>query len=475
MEKGRILIVEDDPSYVKLYRNALGTSGYAIEVAREPSAGLRALRERTPDLVLLDLTFDGTPQGGLGFISGALQDRTDLSIIIISAQSDSAMINKAIELGAVDYIVKDHSLYELLPFRINQALKRMRLEKLIQTQIDLHNGFVFGPGRVIVGKSPKMYQVYALIEKVAWSRSTVLILGESGTGKELVAQAIHARKGPDTPFISIDCGSVPETVLESELFGVKARYPGFHNREPLIGKMEAAKEGTFLLDEIGNMSIGLQAKLLRVMEERKFRPLGGEELPLRAQVISSTNIDFKTAIQSGRFREDLYYRLNEVRIVLPPLRDRLEDVPLLARHLLDQLRSQTGRAVEILPQALDKLMAYDWPGNVRELAKTLQRALMACQSQYLAPKHIDLSLTGGKTQQPEAAGDTTKDDAESFHPVTVGNYKKMVREYRKALLRSALELADGNQSEAARLLGLNRTHLIRLLGRHDLTKSGEMG
>lgn len=238
--------------------------------------------------------------------------------------------------------------------------------------------------------------------------------------------------------------------------------------------MEAAKEGTFLLDEIGNMSIGLQAKLLRVLEERKFRPLGGEDLPLRAQVVSSTNIDFKTAIQSGRFREDLYYRLNEVRIVLPPLRDRLEDVPLLARHLLDQLRSQTGRAVEILPQALDKLMAYDWPGNVRELAKTLQRALMACQSQYLAPKHIDLSLTGGKTQQPEAAGDTTKDDAESFHPVTVGNYKKMVREYRKMLLRSALELADGNQSEAARLLGLNRTHLIRLLGRHDLTKSGEM-
>ncbi len=473
MENGRILIVEDDPRYAKLYRDALRSSGYAIEVAKEPSAGLRALQERPPDLVLLDLTFDGTPQGGLDFISCALEDRSDLSIITISAQSDSAMINKAIELGAVDYIVKDHSLYELLPFRINQALKRMRLEKLIQTQIDLHNGFAFGPGRVIVGKSPKMCQVYALIEKVAWSRSTVLILGESGTGKELVAQAIHARKGSNAPFISIDCGSVPETVLESELFGVKAHYPGFHNRESLIGKLEAAKEGTFLLDEIGNMSIGLQAKLLRVLEERRFRPLGGEELVLRAQVISSTNIDFRTAIESGRFREDLYFRLNEVRIVLPPLRDRRDDIPLLVRHLLDQFRSQTGRTVEMLPQALDKLIAYDWPGNVRELAKTLHRALMACQSQYLAPKHIDLSLSGGG-MRPEEAGDASKIDPDTVTLATIGNYKKLVQEYQKTLLRSALERADGNQSEAARLLGLNRTHFIRLLKRYDLTKSGEV-
>lgn len=462
MENGRILIVEDDPRYVKLYRDALRSSGYEIEVAKEPSAGLRALQGKPPDLVLLDLTFDGTPQGGLDFIICALKDRPDLSIMVISAQSDSAMINKAIELGAVDYIVKDHSLYELLPFRINQALKRMRLEKLIQTQIDLHNGFAFGPGKVIVGKSPKMYQVYALIEKVAWSRSTVLILGESGTGKELIAQAIHARKGRGQPFISIDCGSVPEAVLESELFGVKARYPGFHNREPLVGKLEEAKEGTFLLDEIGNMSIGLQAKLLRVLEERKFRPLGGEELPLRAQVVSSTNIDFKTAIASGRFREDLYYRLNEVRIVLPPLRDRREDIPLLVNYFLNQFRVQAGRVIEILPQALDKLMVYDWPGNVRELGKTLHRALMTSQSQYLAPKHIDLSPSGGGTQ--------SSDEAESLLLGTVGNYYKLVREYQKTLLHSALEQASGNQTEAAKLLCLNRTHFLRLLTRFNIAR-----
>lgn len=470
MENSRILIVEDDPKYIKLYKNALETHPYAIDVERGLSGGLKAVRKRPPDLVLLDLSFDGAPEGGLCFISDALHDLPDLPIIIISAHSDSAIINKALDLGAVDYIVKDHSLYELLPVRISQTLKKTRLEKRVKVQTELHNGFVFGAGKIIVGKTPKMRQVYALIQKVARNRSTVLVLGESGTGKELVAQAVHALKEIEAPFVSIDCGAVPEAVLESELFGVRARYPGFHNTEPLVGKMEAAGRGTLLLDEIGNMGVALQAKLLRVLEEKRFRPLGGEEIPLFAQVIASTNIDFKSAIKSKSFREDLYYRLNEVPILLPPLRERKEDIPLQVRYILEQHRFQTGRTVEILPQTIEKLIAYDWPGNVRELAKTVHRALMTCQSQYLTPRHIELSGSGVVTPSAEAGA---VDETETAGQPIVGNYKKMVREYQRGLLRSALDRTRGNQSEAAKLLGLHRTHFVRLINLHGLNKPEE--
>lgn len=467
MEKNRILIVEDDLKYIRLYKDVLETHRYILDVEQELSAGLQAVKKRVPDLVLLDMSFDGMPHGGLTFISTALKDQPDLPIIVISAHSDSSIINTALDRGAVDYLVKDASLHGLLPIRIHQTLKSRCLEKQIRDKINFHNGFVFGPGRIIIGQSPRMHQVYALIEEVARNRSTVLILGESGTGKELVAQAIHARKETQAPFTSIDCGAIPESVLESELFGVKARYPGFHNTEPLIGKMEAAGEGTLLLDEIGNMSIGLQAKLLRVLEERKFTPLGAEEIPLLAQVITSTNIDFKSTIESGRFREDLYYRLNDVSILLPPLRERKEDIPLLVRYIVDQYRFQTDRAIETLPQALEKLIAYDWPGNVRELAKTVQRALMTCQSQYLTPKHIDLS--DSSAMRPQAETGETDETEPSSQPI-VGNYKKMVREYQKMLLRSALDRTRGNQSEAAKLLGLHRTHFIRLINLHGLNK-----
>lgn len=471
MENSHILIVEDDPRYIKLYSDALETHRYTLDVERELSAGLQAVQKNVPDLVLLDLSFDGTPEGGLTFISAALENQADLPIIIISAHSDSTIINKALDLGAVDYIVKDHSLHELLPIRVHHTLKRTLFEKRRKTQIELHKGFIFGPGKIIIGQSPKMLEVYALIEKVARSRSTALILGESGTGKELVAEAIHDRKESAAPYISIDCGAVPESVLESELFGVKARYPGFHNTEPLIGKMEVVGEGTLLLDEIGNMGIGLQAKLLRVLEERRFSPLGSEKIQLLAQIIASTNIDFKLAIESKRFREDLYYRLNDVPILLPPLRERKEDIPLVVSYILDQYRFQTDRTVEVLPQTLEKLIEYDWPGNVRELVKTVHRALIGTQSQYLTPKHIELSGSGATRSRAESGA---ADEPEKPSPPIVGNYKKMVQEYQKKLLRLALDRTKGNQSEAAKLLGLHRTHFIRLINFHGLNKMEEM-
>ena len=197
---------------------------------------------------------------------------------------------KALDLGAVDYMVKDHSLYNLLPFRVAETLKKSRMEKQIKKQVETHGGFIFGLGQVIIGKTPRMHELYEVIERVAKNRSTVLIMGESGTGKELVARSIHAHNGMNSePFLSIDCGAVPKNILESELFGVRAHYPGFHNKERLVGKFEAVGEGTLLLDEIGNMDVDLQTSLLRVLEEKLFTPLGNTtSLPLRAQVIAST-------------------------------------------------------------------------------------------------------------------------------------------------------------------------------------------
>jgi two-component system NtrC family response regulator len=461
MTKGHILVVEDDPRYSEFYKDVLESAGYTTEIERDPKGGLKAIRKKPPDLVLLDLTFDGTPQAGLDFIPSALQQIPDLPITVVSAQEESSMIMKALDLGAVDYVVKDSSLYSLLAFRIGETIKRIRLERQIKDEWELHGGFVFGVGKVIVGKSPRMFQVYDLIQKVARNGATVLILGETGSGKELVAKAIHASKGlPESPFVSIDCGAVPKNLLESELFGVKANYPGLHNKERLIGKLEAAGEGTLFLDEIGNMEIDLQASLLRILEERQFTPLGlTESLPLRAQVVASTNVDIPSAIKEGRFREDLYYRLNEVPIVLPPLRERKEDIPLLVRYFLDQHETRTGNRIEVLPESLEKLTAYDWPGNVRELSKVIQRALTICQSQYLTPKQIELSSS--------APSDSESHEKKNESPV-LGSYKEKMLEYEKTLLLSALEETGWNQSEAARRLKINRSYLIRLMKRHGL-------
>lgn len=463
MERAEILIVEDDPNYVELYGSVLKSAGYTTTVASDPKAALVAIQCRAPDLAVLDLTFEGTPQAGLAFIPEALRRWPDLPITVVSSQDQSAIITKALDLGAVDYIVKDQSLYDLLAFRVGQTLTRTRLER----RIKMDGGFIFDAGRVIIGRSPGMLHVYDLIERVAQHRSTVLILGESGTGKELVAQAIHARKGlPNAPCVSIDCGAVPKSVLEPELFGVKANYPGFHNKERLVGKLEAAGEGTLFLDEIGNMEMDLQAPLLRVLEERRFTPIGDTTAQsLRAQVVASTNVNIDAAIRTGTFREDLYYRLNEVPVVLPPLRDRKEDVPLLVRHVLAQHEVRSGDRIEIVPEAVEKLMAYDWPGNVRELVKTLQRAATLCRSRYLTPKDFDLSASTLKAaavpaDSPESDGATQSISVRLAGAVSLAEF---TREARRTYARHVMAQSKGNRLLAAGLLGVDIRTLRRLL------------
>lgn len=461
MDNETILVVEDDPGYLKLYSDLLGSAGYVIEMREDPRSGIQALKKKVPDLVLLDLTFNGTDQNGMDFITEAVGYKPGILIIVISAQDESGTILNAMNKGAVDYVVKDHSLYELLPLRVRQTLKQTRFEKQIESLWNSQNGFSFGAGKIIIGKSPQMYQMFHSIKNVAWDRSTALIMGESGTGKELVAQAIHAVKRiPQAPFVSIDCGAIQRTTLESELFGVRAKYPGFHNSDRLIGKFELAGEGTLLLDEIGNMEVDIQAKLLRVLEERQFMPYGyTEPISLKAQVIASTNIKFEDAIRSGKFREDLYYRLNDTSIVIPPLRDRREDIPLLVNHFLEQFKTQTGRSFEILPETSERLKSHDWPGNVRELAKAVRRAITGSQSYYLTPKHFDFNSAASlKSEVPE---DQQKPTAP---PKTGGvGYKTLVREFQKSVLLSALKENDWNQTKAAEQLQISRNYLLSLL------------
>ena len=464
MDRAEILIVEDDPNYVELYGAVLRSAGYTTVVASDPKAALAAVQRHAPDLMVLDLTFDGTPQAGLALIPEALRRWPDLPITVVSSQDQSAIITKALDLGAVDYIVKDQSLYDLLAFRVGQTLTRTRLER----RIKMDGGFIFDAGRVIIGRSPGMLHVYDLIERVAQHRSTVLILGESGTGKELVAQAIHARKGLcGAPCVSIDCGAVPKSVLESELFGVKANYPGFHNKERLVGKLEAAEDGTLFLDEIGNMEMDLQMSLLRVLEERRFTPIGDTTAQsLRAQVVASTNVNIDAAIRTGKFREDLYYRINEVPIVLPPLRDRKEDIPLLVRHVLTQHEVRSGDRIEIVPEAVEKLMAYDWPGNVRELVKTLQRAATLCRSRYLTPKDFDLSASTAKAAVLPTEATPVDESVLSISvrvPFETTPLAEFTRVARRAYARHAMAQSKGNRLMAAGLLGVDIRTLRRLL------------
>jgi DNA-binding NtrC family response regulator len=285
-------------------------------------------------------------------------------------------------------------------------------------------------------------------------------LGETGTGKGLVAQAIHTRKGEETPFVSIRGGFGPETLLCIKLFGVRENYPGIHNEERHIGRLEAAGAGTLLLDEIGAMEVELQEKLYRVLKDRRFNPLGDEKpLPLLAQVIASTNADLESAIKEGLIREGLYHQLNLIQIVLPPLRQRKEDIPLLVQYHLDQHEKQSGRRVEILPQAMDKLIDYHWPGNIRELFHALEEVLTTYSSRLLTPRHFDFLYSKPLTAREIAPVDLSIED---LH--------QKVRSYEKEFLRKTLEAAGWNQTKVATILKLSRANLQRKLEQYGLRK-----
>src|SRR5215218_10401943 len=368
----RILVVDDEDSMREMLRIVLRRDGYDVRVAPDGRAALDILKREPFDLLLSDIRMPDL--SGVEVLRAAKDVNRDIVAFMMTAYASTSTAVEAMRLGAVDYFTKPFNMDELrLKVRQHLEAHRLKQENLLLKRA-LNSRYEFSS---IIGNSPAMLAVFRLVETIAKTNSTVLITGESGTGKDMVARAVHVNSlRSDHPFVALNCGAIPETLLESELFGhMRGAFTGADANKK--GLMEVAERGTIFLDEIGETNASMQVKLLRVLQDRRFRRLGGtEEVQADIRVIAATNQDLPRLVAEGRFREDLYYRLNVIPIQLPPLRDRREDIPLLAEHFLAKHAAQTGKDVRSVSQeALTLLTAYAWPGNVRELENVLERSI----------------------------------------------------------------------------------------------------
>jgi two-component system response regulator AtoC len=448
----RLLVVDDDPEIRELLRAALDGGGTHVV---EAGSGAEALaRLDGADLVLLDMRLPD--MDGLEVLS-ALREASDSPVIVVTADSSSSRTIRAIQGGAFDYLVKPLEL-DTVKMVVQRALEHRRLSETVRDlQEELANR---GTDR-IVGSSPPMQGVYKMIGRVADSDAVVLISGETGTGKELVADTIHQnslrRRGP---LVRVNCAALPESLLESELFGhERGAFTGAVARRH--GRFELADGGTIFLDEIGELDLGSQKKMLRVLQFGQFERVGGSEtMQTDVRVVAATNKDLQAEVAAGRFREDLYYRLNVVRIDLPPLRERREDIPALVAHFLDQYRRAPGAdATRISDEAMERILAHDWPGNVRELENVIQRAVVMCTGDVVGPG--DLELAGS------AATSSGLDYAQLVRDHVP--LKQVLGDVEREMITEALRQADGNRSRAARALHIYRRLLYQKMEEHGLS------
>ena len=432
-----ILVVEDEKTALHSLSSLLADEGYNVIQADRGEQGLQLAMREEPDLILLDIRLPDLD--GLSLLERLRADHSDAAVIIMTADTTSSNAIRATQLGAFDYVSKpindDHLLVQ-----IRRALEYRKLEHEVRSLRSTPENNVSIPG--MVGHSLQMQEVYKLIGRVANSTTTVLICGESGTGKELVANAIHEfsnrRNGP---LVRVNCAAIPENLLEAELFGhEKGAFTNAVSRR--IGRFEQAQSGSLFLDEVAELPITLQAKLLRAIQERTIERLGSNvPIHIDARFIAATAQDLDALVAAGRFREDLYYRLNVVSISLPPLRQRKEDIPLLVQRFL----SRSQRPITIGPDALDKIMAHHWPGNVRELENVIARAIVLAPGEIITPDSIRI------TSRSASAGGDWLDQV----PVRDG-YWPNIRKLETHLVKTALEQAKGNKAEAARILGVQR-------------------
>ncbi len=452
-EIARILVVEDDDATRVGLAELVRAWGHEAEEAASGEEALRRTGEFRPSVVITDLVMPG--MSGLDLLQ-ALQDQlAELAVVILTAQGSVETAVAAIKAGAYDYLTKP-----IDPHRL-----RILLEKILERQATLREvhslrRLVRGHGRFgrLVGRSAAMQRVYRVIEQAAPTSASVLISGESGTGKELVAQTIHElspRAGQ--PYVAVNCAAIPETLLESEIFGhEKGAFTGAYDRR--LGCFELAHRGTLMLDEIAEMAPAMQVKLLRVLQERRFRRLGGrDEQAVDVRVIAATNSDPAEAVREGRLREDLYYRLNVFTLDLPPLRDRLEDVPLLVQAFLDEFDAVHRKAVKaVAPDALRALESYTWPGNVRELRNVIERATILAEGEFIERRHLPPALGAG-------AG----------RPRTIALSPGMtVEEAERRLIFLTLEYTGQNKTRAAELLGISLKTLHNKLHRFRAEEPG---
>jgi DNA-binding NtrC family response regulator len=445
-----ILVVDDDPYIQEALGDRLESLGYGVMRASDGKQALEIIDHQDPQLVFLDIEMPGMK--GLDVLREIRKREKDFPVVMITAYGSVDLAVEAMKEGAYDFIPKPFKAGHIT-LVVDKAMERQRLRRekeMLSEEVDRRY-------RLVAGASAKLNTVISAAKKAAASKSTILLLGESGTGKELFARAIHNwSERKDRPFVAINCVGLSRELLESELFGhEKGAFTGANQLKR--GKIELANGGTVFLDEVGDISEELQTKLLRFLQEREFERVGGTQLiRVDVRIIAATNRNLEAAVAAGRFREDLYYRINVVPLVLPPLRGRKEDVPSLAQFFRQRFSSESKKNfTEIAPEAMEALSGYDWPGNVRELANVIERAVVLGQPPTIQVEDLSPGIVGA--------------DSEVDNRPASPSYHESVDEYRREVIVNALAQTQGNRAAAARLLGLQRSYLLKLMKSFDIS------
>jgi len=450
----KILIVDDEKLIRWSLTQALGKEGYQVLAAEDGDQGLAMVGEEDPDLVILDVKLPGID--GLQVLEKIREFNAEVVVIMLTAFDALEIAVQSMKLGAYDYIHKPYEL-DKVKVCIKNALETVKLKKEVQ-QLQEEQSSRYG-FKNIIGKAENMRQVFEMVRLVARSETTtVLLQGESGTGKDLIAKAIHYQSSRrDHPFMEIDCTSLPESLAESELFGHE-RGAFTDAKMQKKGLFELANGGTVLLDEIGDMPLGIQSKLLRILEERTCKRVGGvHDIKVDVRVIAATHVDLEKAVTAGKFREDLYYRLKVIPIFIPPLRERRDDIPLLAKYFVHVFSKEFKKSVKGLsPDAIHLLMEYEWPGNVRELRNVVERAIILGSEEWITPEQLPREIFAKTSETPR----------EDFFVLPSSGIH--LEEVEKSLIAQALSRTEGNQIQAAKLLGISRDTLRYRMKKYNL-------
>jgi DNA-binding NtrC family response regulator len=439
-----LLVVDDDPVTVNLLEEVLSKEGYEVTTALSGEEAIALGMENVFDIIITDVRMG--EKDGIEVLRSFKKISPETTVIVITAFGSIENAIEAIREGAFDYVSKPFKLEEI-KFTTRMALKHRRLlqENKFYRQ-ELLSKYQF---KNVIGRTAQMFHVYKAIAKVADSKSTVLLYGERGTGKELIARSIHYNSlRNNRPFIPIDCASLVETLMESELFGhVRGAFTGAHSAKK--GLLEEADGGTLFLDEVSNLNLSMQTKLLRFLQEHEIKHVGGtESIRVDVRVIAATNQPLESAVKDGKFREDLYDRLNVVSITLPPLRERKDDIPLLANHFLQKFSEENHKEIShISPEALEILLQYSWPGNVRELEHTVERAVILSTHPIILPEDLPRKMF----EETRAA------------EILPAEKSLSLRQVEKRYVLKVLEETGGNKKKASEILGIDRTTLYRIL------------
>jgi len=473
-----VLVVDDEADVRALLSDLLTEEGYKVRTADTAAKAVAEIEKQLPDLVMMDVQLPD--QDGIALLRQLKKEHSELEMIVMTAFGGSSTAIKAMEHGAYDYVTKPFEIDDLLA-----TLKRVFEHADMSHEVSalrLELGKSAAERERIVGSSKPMLEVFKLIGKVASADATVLVTGESGTGKELIAEALHrASKRNPHPLVKVSCAALPESLLETELFGhEKGSFTGAMTMRK--GRFETANKGTIFLDEIGEMTLGTQTKLLRIIQEREFERIGSNvPIKIDIRVIAATNRNLSEEVERGKFREDLYYRLNVIHIHMPPLRERKDDIPLLVEHFLAKFRhAPNSIPTSITEEALAKLVEYDWPGNVRELENAIERAVVLSRGNPITVEHLPFGdrreardrarLAGRRTRLEDEADAELADfeGSEGSGNGAGGTLSDRVAALEKQLIREALERAGGDQAAAAEELGLPKRTLTTKLKEHGL-------